>query len=157
MTPAWAQRTTPCRSGPATVRRSRRTVGRRQQPLPKLLHHRLRDVVLYREDVVELAHTYAARFLASYGRTRDERDENALEEIALRLSGAVMTLFQKTVKGTLFGNSNPMRDITKILDLYRAGSVKLDELVTKKYKLDQINEGFDRLARGEAVRQAVVF
>jgi S-(hydroxymethyl)glutathione dehydrogenase/alcohol dehydrogenase len=74
----------------------------------------------------------------------------------IHLSGAVMTLFQKTVKGTLFGNSNPMRDITKILDLYRAGSVKLDELVTKRYTLDQINEGYDDLLAGKNIRGIIV-
>jgi alcohol dehydrogenase (nicotinoprotein) len=74
----------------------------------------------------------------------------------VHLSGAVMTLFQKTVKGTLVGNSNPMRDITKILDLYRAGSVKLDELVTKKYTLDQINEGYDDLLAGRNIRGIIV-
>jgi len=74
----------------------------------------------------------------------------------VHLSGAVMTLFQKTVKGTLFGNSNPMRDITKILDLYRAGSVKLDELVTKRYRLDQINDGYDDLLAGRNIRGIIV-
>jgi Zn-dependent alcohol dehydrogenase len=67
-----------------------------------------------------------------------------------------MTLFQKTVKGTLFGNSNPMRDITKMLDLYQAGQIKLDELITKKYKLDEINQGYDDLIAGKNIRGVIV-
>ena len=74
----------------------------------------------------------------------------------VHLSGAVMTLFEKTVKGSLFGSANPVRDITKILDLYRAGSVKLDELVTKKYKLDDINQGYDDLLAGKNIRGVIV-
>jgi S-(hydroxymethyl)glutathione dehydrogenase/alcohol dehydrogenase len=74
----------------------------------------------------------------------------------IHLSGAVMTLFQKTVKGTLFGNSNPMRDITKMLELYRAGDIKLDELVTKQYKLDEINQGYDDLLAGKNVRGVII-
>jgi S-(hydroxymethyl)glutathione dehydrogenase/alcohol dehydrogenase len=74
----------------------------------------------------------------------------------VHLSGAVMTLFQKTVKGTLFGAANPMRDITKMLDLYRAGHIKLDELITKKYKLDEINQGYDDLLAGKNVRGVIV-
>jgi alcohol dehydrogenase (nicotinoprotein) len=74
----------------------------------------------------------------------------------IHLSGAVMTLFQKTVKGTLFGNSNPMRDITKMLDLYQAGQIKLDELITKKYKLEEINQGYDDLIAGKNIRGVIV-
>lgn len=66
-----------------------------------------------------------------------------------------MTLFQKTVKGTLFGFSNPMRDIPKI-ELYQAGQIKLDELVTKKDKLDEIDQGYDDLIAGRNVRGVIV-
>jgi len=74
----------------------------------------------------------------------------------IHLSGALMTLFQKTVKGTLFGASNPMRDITKMLDLYQAGQIKLDELVTKQYKLDEINQGYDDLLAGKNIRGVII-
>jgi alcohol dehydrogenase (nicotinoprotein) len=54
-------------------------------------------------------------------------------KVTVQLPGAVMTLYEKTVKGTLFGSSNPMHDIPKLLGLYRAGKLKLDELVTRQY------------------------
>jgi NDMA-dependent alcohol dehydrogenase len=76
--------------------------------------------------------------------------------VTIQLSGAVMTLFQKTVKGTLFGASNPMYDIGKLLDLYRNGDLKLDELVTRKYKLEEINQGYDDLLAGKNVRGVLV-
>jgi S-(hydroxymethyl)glutathione dehydrogenase/alcohol dehydrogenase len=64
----------------------------------------------------------------------------------------VLTLFQKEVVGTLFGNSNPQYDIKKMLDLYRTGHVKLDELVTNTYTLDQVNQGYQDLLDGKNLR-----
>jgi alcohol dehydrogenase (nicotinoprotein) len=70
----------------------------------------------------------------------------------VQLSGAMMALFQKTVKGSLFGSCNPMYDIKKILGLYRDGQYKLDELITKEYTLDQINEGYEDMLAGVNIR-----
>ena len=74
----------------------------------------------------------------------------------VHLSGAVMTLFQKEVKGTLFGNSNPMFDINNLLGMYQDGKLKLDELITKKYTLDQVNEGYDDLIAGKNIRGVII-
>jgi Zn-dependent alcohol dehydrogenase len=60
------------------------------------------------------------------------------------------------VKGTLFGDCNPTYDISKLLELYRKGDLKLDELVTRTYTLDQINEGYDDLLNGNNVRGVLV-
>jgi S-(hydroxymethyl)glutathione dehydrogenase/alcohol dehydrogenase len=70
----------------------------------------------------------------------------------INISGALLTLFQKTIQGTLFGSSNPMYDITKMLQLYRTGDVKLDELVTETYTLDTINQGYNDLIEGKNIR-----
>ena len=51
-------------------------------------------------------------------------------KLTVQLSGAVMTLYEKTVKGTLFGSGNPIHDIRNLIGLYQAGKLKLDELVT---------------------------
>jgi Zn-dependent alcohol dehydrogenase len=64
---------------------------------------------------------------------------------------------ERTVKGCYLGSSVPSRDIPRYLDLYRAGRLPVEALLTHRLRLDEINEGFDRLARGEAVRQVVVF
>lgn len=73
-------------------------------------------------------------------------------KVTVQVSGAMMTLFQKELKGTLFGSSNPMYDIPKLLGMYQAGQLKLDELVTKTYTLDQLNEGYDDLLAGKNIR-----
>jgi NDMA-dependent alcohol dehydrogenase len=77
-------------------------------------------------------------------------------KVTVQLSGAVMTLFRKEVKGSLFGNSNPTYDIPKMLDLYRSGDVHLDELITKTYTLDEVNQGYDDLLAGKNVRGVIV-
>jgi S-(hydroxymethyl)glutathione dehydrogenase/alcohol dehydrogenase len=77
-------------------------------------------------------------------------------KLTVQLSGAVMTLFEKTVKGALFGSSNPIYDIGNLLDLYQAGQVKLDELVTKRYSLDEVNQGYQDLLDGKNIRGIIV-
>jgi NDMA-dependent alcohol dehydrogenase len=77
-------------------------------------------------------------------------------KLTAQLPGAVMTLYEKTVKGSLFGSGNPMYDIPKLLGLYRAGKLKLDELITKRYTIDQVNEGYRDLLDGKNVRGVMI-
>jgi NDMA-dependent alcohol dehydrogenase len=77
-------------------------------------------------------------------------------EKTVHVSGTMMTLFQKRIQGTLFGSANPIHDIRKMLDLYRAGSLKLDELVTRTYPLDNINQGYRDLLEGRNIRGVIV-
>lgn len=81
---------------------------------------------------------------------------NKLMAPNVQLPGTIMTLWKKTVKGSLFGDCNPTTDIPHILDLYRRGDIKLDELITKTYTLDQVNEGYDDLLNGHNVRGVLV-
>jgi len=74
----------------------------------------------------------------------------------VHLSGADMVLNRKHVKGALFGDCNPAYDIKKMLELYRAGKLKLDELVTKQYKLSEINEGYADLEAGKNIRGVII-
>lgn len=64
---------------------------------------------------------------------------------------------ERTVKGSYMGSAVPSRDIPRYIAMYRAGLLQVDRLLTHRLRLDDINEGFDVLARGEAVRQVVLF
>jgi alcohol dehydrogenase len=55
------------------------------------------------------------------------------------------------------GNCVPTRDVPRFVEDWRAGRLPVDRLLTHRIALDVINEGFDRLRDGGAVRQAVVF
>jgi len=64
---------------------------------------------------------------------------------------------ERTIKGSYMGSAVPRRDIPRFLELYQAGLLPVDLLLTRTIALDEINEGFDALAHGEAVRQVVRF
>ncbi len=78
------------------------------------------------------------------------------EALTVHLSGTDLTLNRKHVKGSLFGDCNPTQDIKKMLALYRSGKLKLDELVTKQYKLEDINQGYADLDSGQNIRGVVI-
>lgn len=63
---------------------------------------------------------------------------------------------ERVLKGSYIGTAVPARDVPRLIHLYRKGRLPIDRLVSGRLSLDQINEGFDRLARGEAIRQIVV-
>jgi Zn-dependent alcohol dehydrogenase len=64
---------------------------------------------------------------------------------------------QKEIVGNVFGGLNPHADLPRLLSLYRSGELKLKELVTKRYTLDQVNEGYDDLLAGRIMRGMIVF
>lgn len=64
---------------------------------------------------------------------------------------------ERTVKGSYMGSAVPSRDLPRYVALYQAGRLPVDRLLTHTLTLDEINVGFDRLVRGEAVRQVILF
>ncbi len=64
---------------------------------------------------------------------------------------------ERTIKGSYIGTCVPSRDLPRYVELYRAGRLPVDKLMSGKLGLDEINEGFDRLHEGKAVRQVVGF
>lgn len=81
---------------------------------------------------------------------------NKLEEQTIQLPGTILTLFRKSIKGSLFGDCNPTTDIPKILGLYQSGDIKLDEIITRTYRLEEVNEGYDDLLNGKNVRGVMI-
>lgn len=69
---------------------------------------------------------------------------------------AWITLFQKRLLGSLYGEANPRADIPRLLNLYRDGQLLLDETVTREYKLADINEGFDDMLAGRNIRGVIL-
>jgi NDMA-dependent alcohol dehydrogenase len=74
----------------------------------------------------------------------------------IQLPGTILTLFRKTVKGSLFGDCNPTTDIPKLLGLYQSGDLKLDEIITRTYTLEEVNEGYDDLLAGKNIRGVMI-
>jgi len=66
-------------------------------------------------------------------------------------------LSEKVLRGCLYGSTRPRYDMPRILDLYMAGKLKLDELVSRTYPLEGINDAFMAMKNGEVARSVVVF
>jgi len=80
---------------------------------------------------------------------------NIADTTPLPVSLADVTLFQKRIQGALFGASNPNWDILRQLQLYREGVLKLDELVTKTYTLDEVASGYEDIHAGKILRGVI--
>ena len=73
------------------------------------------------------------------------------------LSPLSLVAEERTVKGSYIGTCVPSRDIPRFVDLYRQDRLRVKRLMTGTLKLDEINEGFDLLHEGKAVRQVILF
>lgn len=62
---------------------------------------------------------------------------------------------ERTIKGSYLGSCDPARDIPRYIEMYRAGRLAVDQLLSERIALDDINAAFDRLADGKTVRQIV--
>ena len=72
------------------------------------------------------------------------------------LPGGILIGYHRRMQGSLFGGANPLYDIPMILSLWHEGRIKLDELITKRYTLDEINEGYQDLMDGKNIRGVIV-
>lgn len=68
------------------------------------------------------------------------------------ISLAGLTLQQKSLRGSLFGGGNPQFDIPELLRLYRLGRINLDDMVTREYRLEQINDAYQDMLDGRNIR-----
>jgi len=78
-------------------------------------------------------------------------------DAALPVNIVSLVAEERTLKGSYIGTCVPTRDLPRFIALYRAGRLPVDRLVSGYLTLDQINEGFDALDAGKAVRQIVRF
>jgi len=75
----------------------------------------------------------------------------------LPLPAVSLVAEERTLKGSYIGTCVPSRDIPRFVELYKQGRLPVDKLLTGRLTLDQINQGFDLLHEGKAIRQVVVF
>lgn len=75
----------------------------------------------------------------------------------LPVSPVMLTVNEHALKGSYMGSCVPMRDIPRYGQMMMQGQLPIEKLMTHRLKLEEINEGFERLAAGEAVRQVILF
>jgi S-(hydroxymethyl)glutathione dehydrogenase/alcohol dehydrogenase len=69
----------------------------------------------------------------------------------------MFTLFNQQLRGTVFGSESPRVQIPRLLRLAHEGSLKIDELVTQEYTIDNVQQGYDDLAAGKNLRGVIRF
>jgi len=63
---------------------------------------------------------------------------------------------ERTLKGSYIGSCVPSRDVPRFVDLFQAGRLPVDRLLSERISLEEINPALDRLARGESIRQVIM-
>jgi NDMA-dependent alcohol dehydrogenase len=123
-----------------------------REALPDLTRGRMANSALVTVDVmtgavlgdaISLVGKLGTVVLASLGPVTDDRAVMPMFEV---------TAYQKRIVGCLFGDANPRYDIPKLLDLYRDGELLLDELVTRTYSLDEVNQGYEDMRAHRNIR-----
>jgi S-(hydroxymethyl)glutathione dehydrogenase/alcohol dehydrogenase len=79
------------------------------------------------------------------------------DDVNIPVSVRHVVLYQKRLQGALFGASSPSKDIPRMLELYRQGRLKLDEMITTRYSLDHINDGYEDMRAGRNLRGIISY
>ncbi|MET0929297.1 MAG: NDMA-dependent alcohol dehydrogenase [Aeromicrobium sp.] len=79
-----------------------------------------------------------------------------MTEASIQIPGSFLTLFQKSIVGALFGACVPQTDVPMLLAMAKSGKLPLDEMVTSRYKLDDIEQGFTDMLDGKNIRGVIV-
>jgi len=74
----------------------------------------------------------------------------------IQLPGFDLTCLEKRIVGSVFGSGNPFDLVPQLLELYRSGQLKLDELITARYRLEDINQGYRDMLEGRNIRGIIV-
>ncbi|HEX4864223.1 MAG TPA: zinc-binding dehydrogenase, partial [Acidimicrobiales bacterium] len=78
-------------------------------------------------------------------------------EVDVTMSMIDLVFMEKEVLGCLYGSANPRSDIPLLADLYKAGRIDLDGMVTRRYPLDGVNQGYEDMRAGRNIRGVLVY
>jgi S-(hydroxymethyl)glutathione dehydrogenase/alcohol dehydrogenase len=74
-----------------------------------------------------------------------------------KYSPFLVTRYERVITGSFMGTTQLQTEIPKLITLYKAGILKLDELITHRFPLEKINEAIDEVVQGKALRNIIVF
>jgi alcohol dehydrogenase (nicotinoprotein) len=78
------------------------------------------------------------------------------DEKSISLTGSPMVGWHKRIQGSLAGGSNPIFEMPNLIGLYKSGHLKLDEIITRRYSLEQVNDGYHDLLAGKNIRGVII-
>ncbi len=80
-----------------------------------------------------------------------------MDTVGVPISPFMLAMFQKRIQGCLYGMMAPSADVPRLLSMYEQGQLKLDELVSRTYRLEEINTGYDDMYAGTNIRGVIEF
>ena len=81
----------------------------------------------------------------------------APEDAVLEINALSLPRTERAIVGSWYGSARPWVDFPRLVDLYMHGRLKIDELISRSYPLEQINEAYDALQAGEVARSVLTF
>ena len=78
-------------------------------------------------------------------------------KVDVPIAAGVLVLHNKRLLGSFVGSIRPRLDLPMLVELYRAGKLQLDDLITKRYPLDDLPQAFDDMEAGNVARGVLVF
>ena len=73
------------------------------------------------------------------------------------IPGSILALEERGVVGSLYGSANMRRDIPRLVDLYMNRKLKIDELISRRITLDEVNDAFTAMEQGEVARSVIMY
>lgn len=131
------------------------SIGEAWEIVSELTRGRLADAAILTTDLAEGAHLQPALQLVGKGGRLVVTALGRADEDTASLSLLELTLYEKQIRGALYGSSNAQHDVPRLLDMHRLGLLKLEELITRTYSLEQINTGYDDLRAGRNIRGVI--
>jgi S-(hydroxymethyl)glutathione dehydrogenase/alcohol dehydrogenase len=122
-----------------------------------LTHGAMADKTIIHQGVVDAELVQPWLDLTSKGGVLAISGVSSMEQVDAKLSIFLLVLMEKQIRGGLYGSCNPRVDIPKLIDLYKRGDLLLDELCTRTYSLEDINQGYQDMVDGNNLRGVIVF
>ena len=125
--------------------------------LPELTQGRNADVVILTPSVLKGDLIASACSLGSKDARIVVTAIAPFHQMDVQLNLFNLAMFNQAVLGTVFGSQSPRVQVPNLLNLYEAGELKMDELITQEYTLDQVQQGYDDQGAGTIIRGVVAF
>ncbi len=128
-----------------------------QMMLPELTMGRNADVVILTPGVLRGELLAGACALGSKDARIVVTSIAPFDQMDVQLNLFNLAMFNQAILGTVFGSQSPRVQVPNLLNLFEAGQLKIDEIVTQEYTLDQVQQGYEDQAAGTIVRGVVKF
>ncbi|MFM1724271.1 MULTISPECIES: NDMA-dependent alcohol dehydrogenase [Rhodococcus] len=125
------------------------------EPVMEITWGRMADKVMLAMGVVHGEDIEPAMILTAKGGRCVVIGLASVTDMDTRLSLFQLSMLQKQLCGTIFGGSNPRKDIPSLLSMYHSGKLNLDDLITKTYNLEEINDGYQDMLEGRNIRGVI--